>query len=757
LAKTGSPIPDFFAQIPLSSVLACIDPVPPLSLHDIAKNVSTLPEVTVLMRLATALSVCFLGLFIATGAIAQADPPDTSRGDATIAAYFAAETAQLSESALAEFKTLEQWKAKRGELHEQLMEMLGLSPLPEKTDLKPQVTGRLEEEEFVVEKIQFQSRPGLYVTGNLYLPKVIEEGEKLPTILYVCGHGREAKGDISFGNKTHYQHHGAWFARNGYACLTIDTLQLGEIEGLHHGTHRMGMWWWLSRGYTPAGVEAWNCIRALDYLETRPEVDAARFGVTGRSGGGAYSWWIAAADERIKVAVPVAGITDLQNHVVDGCVEGHCDCMYMVNTYRWDYPMLAALVAPRPLLISNTDSDRIFPLDGVYRTFEKVRSIYRLYGKAEDVALNITAGPHKDTQELRTHAFRWFNHYLKHDDALIEHPARPFFETSELRVFTELPKDELNTTIQETFVAPVSTPEAPKSAGEWTAARQAWLKLLKEKSFRAWPQQAEALDVREAFAAERDGVSLKAYDFTSQGAIRLRLYVAERAGLEKPDLVVLNVLNQRGWNENFLAPFRVGFAEQLKDEQLPPESELGQAEFKQMQQMFASFKWTMAFVAPRGVGPTQWNTNEKKQTQIQRRFYLLGQTLDGMQTYDIRRAVQALRELPTFKETPLWLQSEGAMAGNALYAALFEPNITRLDLNKLPLNHRNGPTYLNVDRILTMPQAVAMAAEQSRVVVYQDDAAGWEYPQAVVENLGWEKKHLQIRKLPQAPDEAAGK
>ena len=140
------------------------------------------------------------------------------------------------------------------------------------------------------------------------------------------------------------------------------------------------MWWWLCRGYTPAGVEAWNCVRALDYLETRKEVDANRIGVTGRSGGGAYSWWIAAIDERIKVAVPVAGITDLQNHVVDGCVEGHCDCMFIVNTYRWDYPLVAALVAPRPLLISNSDKDTIFPLDGVLRVHEKVRRIYKLYG-----------------------------------------------------------------------------------------------------------------------------------------------------------------------------------------------------------------------------------------------------------------------------------------------------------------------------------------------------------------------------------------
>ena len=165
------------------------------------------------------------------------------------------------------------------------------------------------------------------------------------------------------------------------------------------------MWWWLNRGYTPAGVEAWNCVRSLDYLLSRAEVDGARLGVTGRSGGGAYSWWIAAIDDRIQAAVPVAGITDLENHVIDGCVEGHCDCMFFVNTYRWDYPQLAALIAPRPLLISNTDRDRIFPLDGVVRTHAKVARIYDLYDAADKLALHVTAGPHKDTQELRMHAF----------------------------------------------------------------------------------------------------------------------------------------------------------------------------------------------------------------------------------------------------------------------------------------------------------------------------------------------------------------
>src|SRR5207237_2263931 len=115
---------------------------------------------------------------------------DTSRGDKMLADYFAAETAKIRDNCLAEIKTLDDWKAKRGEYRRQLLEMLGLDPLPEKTDLKPVITGRLEHEEFVVEKLHFQSRPGLYVTGNLYLPKKIDAAKALPTILYVCGHSR---------------------------------------------------------------------------------------------------------------------------------------------------------------------------------------------------------------------------------------------------------------------------------------------------------------------------------------------------------------------------------------------------------------------------------------------------------------------------------------------------------------------------------------------------------------------------------------
>ena len=682
---------------------------------------------------------------------AQRSAIGTSSADAVLAEYFRAETARLRDRCLTGVKSLEDWQAKRKVYREQLFEMLGLMPLPEKTDLKPVITGKIDHELFTVENIHFQSRPGLYVTGNLYIPKGLEK--PAPAILYVCGHGRIKKDGVSYGNKASYQHHPAWFARHGYVCLIIDTLQLGEIEGIHHGTYRYKMWWWNSRGYTSAGAEAWNCIRALDYLQTRKEVDASRFGVTGRSGGGAYSWWISALDDRIKAAVPVAGITDLQNHVVDGCVEGHCDCMYIVNTFGWDYPLVAALVAPRPLLISNSDKDTIFPLDGVARVHQKVRNIYRLYGAEKNLGLNITEGPHKDTQELRIHAFVWFNRFLKDENPLIDKPAVKFFQPEQLKVFKELPADEINTRIHESFVPKSPEPSVPQSSEDWAKQRQELLETLREKSFAGWPTQEQAgpLNIRRVFSAERHGARLSALDFTSQPHVQLRLYLAHRPGIDRPDKIVLNVLNAQEWTR-WLAAMRFGFANELKDEALPSIGHLAadpnENAFENIQNKLKSSKSVLAYVAPRGIGLTAWNPDERKQTQIRRRFMLLGQTLDGMRVWDVRRAIQALRRVDWLDDAPVALTAQHRMAGIVLYASLFEPDIDRIDLRHLPDSHHDGPIFLNVLRYMDLPQAVTMAAERSRVRLYQENDSGWRFPKTVAEKLRWPEQQFRLYTIP---------
>ncbi len=557
-----------------------------------------------------------------------------------IAAYFRSETQKLAKASLADVKTWGDWTSRRESYRQQLREMLGLDPLPERTPLQAVITGTLERDDFKVEKLYFQSRPRLYVTGNLYLPK--KQSGPVPAILYVCGHSASKKNGVSFGNKTRYQHHGAWFARNGYACLVIDTLQLGEIEGIHHGTYRENMWWWNARGYTPAGVEAWNSIRAIDYLVSRPEVDPDRIGMTGRSGGGAYTWFTTALDDRIKAAVPVAGITDLKNHVVDGCVEHHCDCMYLVNTYRWDYPQVAALAAPRPLLISNTDRDKLFPFDGVVDVYQKVRHLYELDNKGDDIALQMAAGPHEDLQVLQFYALQWFNQHLKGENPLIESAAKDFFKPEELKVFDELPADQINTRIQESFVPKAPQPEPPASKAEWEAQRDRWMTALREKCFRGWPSAADAKppQVRRAFVATSGDAAFSAYDFESQPQITLRLYLLLPKDVPPAKLprVALRVLHAADW-QDFLAAMQIKFPQQLAGERLPKPDE---ANYSVLQQALSA-NAGVTFIAPRGIGPTQWSSNRTKQTHIRRRFMLLGQTLDGMRVWDVRRAIQALR------------------------------------------------------------------------------------------------------------------
>jgi prolyl oligopeptidase family protein len=566
----------------------------------------------------------------------------------------------------------------------------------------------------------------------------------VPAILYVCGHSASKENGVSFGNKTKFQNHGAWFARNGYACLVIDTLQLGEIEGIHHGTYRENMWWWNARGYTPAGVEAWNSIRAIDYLVSRPEIDPDRIGMTGRSGGGAYTWYATALDDRIKAAVPVAGITNLHNHVVDGCVEGHCDCMYMVNTYRWDYPQLAALVAPRALLISNTDRDKLFPFDGVVGVYQKVRRLYELDDKGDDVALQMAAGPHEDLQVLQLHALQWFNQHLKHENPLIETAAKDYFKPKELKVFDKLPADQINTKIHECFVAQATVPAPPTSAKEWQSQRDKWMKALREKCFGGWeiePKEAPSMQIRRVFEAEAGNARFTAYDFDSQPHITLRLYVLLPKDITPAKIksVALRVLERADW-QDFLSALQNDFADQLAGELLPkPDA----GNYSILREAISSGAG-VAFIAPRGIGPTQWSSDAKKQTHIRRRFMLLGQTLDGMRVWDVCRAIQALQSVDGLSNVPLTLIGDREMAGIALYAALFGPKLDAVELNDLSKSHRIGPDFLNVLRFLDVPQAVAMVAEKSRIGIGQQDESGWQYPLAVAKKLGWNDR-IQIR------------
>ena len=636
------------------------------------------------------LAAVLLPLSVLAGAslgLASADD-SASRNDQRLADYFRVQTGEIGRHCLAEVRSLEDWQARRGEYRRQLEEMLGLWPMPERTELKPVITGKLEHSEFTVEKLYFQAMPRLYVSANLYLPKKLEG--PAPAILYVCGHSRVMTNGISCGSKAGYQKHGAWFARNGYVCLMIDMLQYAEIQGEHHGTYTKGRWWWNSRGYTPAGVEAWFGIRALDYLCARPEVDKERIGMTGRSGGGSYTWTVAALDDRVKVAAPVAGITDLQNQVVDGSIEGHCDCMFFLNTYRWDFPQVAALIAPRPLLIGNSDKDDLFPLDGVVRLYTQTRRIYQLYGKTNQLGLLITEGPHSDTQELQLPVFRWFNRFLKGQSPLIEMAAKEFFLPDQLRVFDKLPDDEVNTKIDESFVPKAVPPSRAITPEQAKRQNAECLSALREKVFAGWPAESGAVALRPSGRASENGLRCQAYTFDSQPDVNLRLLVLLDSKVKRPEKVMLTVLDSESWSN---APARGLWLGGGTVE-----------DWTRLQEEMRTRKMALAFVAPRMVEPSKWLSDPKKSNHVRRRFMLLGQTLDSMRVWDIRRAAQAVKALPEFAKTPLYVHASGQMGVNAAYAALFEPEIQKLKLDSLPASQAEGPDYLNVLKVWDLPQ-----------------------------------------------------
>jgi len=149
-------------------------------------------------------------------------------------------------------------------------------------------------------------------------------------------------------------------------------------------------------------------------------------------------------------------------------------------------------------------------------------------------------------------------------------------------------------------------------------------------------------------------------------------------------------------------------------------------------------------LAPRGIGPTAWTQAEREVIQIRRRFMLLGQTLEGMRVWDIRRGLAVLREVRAYRESAIQLRGEGAMGVSLLLAGVFEPGWERLELVGIPATFRDGPDYLNILRLIELPQALAMAAEHGWVRLFEAGAGDWGFVSAVGAALDWEPDRVRI-------------
>jgi len=612
------------------------------------------------------------------------DPPARgSPGDEMIQNYLSREAERLDGAMLENVKSPADWEKLRPRYKQEYLYMLGLWPLPEKTPLEPKVTGTLQGDGYIVEMLHYQSRPHLYVTGNLYRPAKIKQGERLPAVFYVCGHSNQGRD----GNKTAYQSHGIWLAKHGYICLVVDSLQLGEIAAIHHGTYREGRWWWHSRGYTPAGVECLNGMRGIDYLSSRPDVDAQRIAVTGISGGGAATFWIAAADERVKVAVPVSGMADLQSYVSNRVINGHCDCMFLYNTFQWPWTRIAALIAPRALLFTNSDADAIFPMDANDRVINRLERVYSLYGKSDFVDAVVSIGGHAYRKDIRQAAYRFINTHLKDDprvvadseaDLISDEGKKKVYpiEPAKLRVFpqdSDIPKDELNTTIDRHFV-PVAKVEAPKEGkyAEWQAGLKAELRRV---VFRPFPERIPPAKLLE----QVDGYDAR---LETEPGIEVRVkYYQLSMPVKTTTRIVLEVRNPEV-KEQFSR--LVGRTHDVFD---------------------------LTYVcAPRGVDETRWS-RKNPPNYVDRSHVLLGRTVDEGRVWDVIATARYLHAKHEGK-MPVYVAGEGAAGVLAAYAALWEPEIAGVIIGSPPLSHMDAkaPPLLNVLRVCDMPDVLGMLA-----------------------------------------------
>lgn len=339
------------------------------------------------------------------------------------------------------------WEQRSAELRTRILFSSGLWPMPEKTPLKPRVTSRLEKDGYIVENVALETTPGFYLCGNLYRPK---SGKgPFPAIANPHGHwanGRmEQQPDVAKadpkgkmgegrGNLTAI---GVNLARQGFVVFAYDMVGYNDTKQVSHDFAKgLKPWLW---NVNIAGLQTWNSIRVLDYLESLPYVDKSRLGVTGASGGGSQTFLLAAVDPRVKVSVPV--------NMISSTMQGGCLCEngpgLRVGT---DNVEIGAMAAPRPQLLVACTGDwtaRVPTLE-----WPSLRNVYSLYDASDKTAAVQFNYQHNYNVESREAMYAWFGRWLKGEPESAAPRETPFqLHPKEMRVWTDkspMPKDALN-------------------------------------------------------------------------------------------------------------------------------------------------------------------------------------------------------------------------------------------------------------------------------------------------------------------------
>jgi hypothetical protein len=305
--------------------------------------------------------------------------------------------------------TLEAWKARAAYLREHILASAGLLPMPAKSPLNASLFGEVTHNDYSVSKVYFESLPGFFVTGNLYRP--IGSGP-FPAIL--SPHGHWAYGRLENTETASVPGRAINLARQGFVVFTYDMIGYNDSRQLTHtfGGKRENLW-----GLGLAGLQLWNAIRGVDFLEALPYVKKDAIGATGASGGGTQTFLLSAVDDRVAASAPVNMIS---LHMQGGCL---CENLPGLRLDANNVE-LAGVIAPRPLLMVSATGD--WTNETMKLEYPAMRNIYALFGAEDHVHGVQFEAPHNYNKDSREAVYSWMARWLQNAPADVKRPERPF-------------------------------------------------------------------------------------------------------------------------------------------------------------------------------------------------------------------------------------------------------------------------------------------------------------------------------------------
>jgi len=321
------------------------------------------------------------------------------------------------------FTDLPQWEQFADTLRRRIRVSNGLLPEPEKTPLNAKITDRVTHDDYTVEKVSFEAKPGFLVTGNLYRP--VGAG---PFPGVVCPHGHWEHGRLENTDLCSVPARCITMARMGIVSFSYDMIGYVDSMQISHALNDDIDKLWAVHLF---GLQLWSSIRAVDFLQTLPEVDKERIGCTGASGGGTQTFALTAVDPRVKVSAPVNMISA---RMQGGCLCENAPLLRLDNSNM----EIGALMAPRPMMMVCATGDWTRETPRI--EYPAVRSIYALYKKPECVDTEQVTSNHNYNKQSREAVYRFFGKWLLGQEEKYKNFSEPPFTVepeAALRVFPD--------------------------------------------------------------------------------------------------------------------------------------------------------------------------------------------------------------------------------------------------------------------------------------------------------------------------------